>query len=100
MVTVVDAVNMFDVLQSIESLADKNNMTGMIGNATAEGEPEDERSIVQLFLDQVEFANVIIISKVVSLMKLEGETEGMRKANAIKTLLQHNSTLKLKSRCP
>ena len=88
MVTVVDAVNMFDVLQSIESLADKNNMTGMIGNATAEGEPEDERSIVQLFLDQVEFANVIIISKVVSLMKLEGETEGMRKVNAIKTLLQ------------
>ena len=88
MVTVVDAVNMFDVLQSIESLADKNNMTGMIGNATAEGEPEDERSIVQLFLDQVEFANVIIISKVVSLMKLEGEAEGMRKVNAIKTLLQ------------
>jgi len=88
MVTVVDAVNMFDVLQSIESLADKNNMTGMIGNATAEGEPEAERSIVQLFLDQVEFANVIIISKVVSLMKLEGETEGMRKVNAIKTLLQ------------
>ena len=88
MVTVVDAVNMFDVLQSLESLADKNNMTGMIGNATAEGEPEDERSIVQLFLDQVEFANVIIISKGVSLMKLEGETEGMRKVNAIKTLLQ------------
>ena len=88
MVTVVDAVNMIDVLQSIESLANKNNMTGMIGNATAEGEPEDERSIVQLFLDQVEFANAIIISKVMSLMKLEGETEGMRKANAIKTLLQ------------
>ena len=56
MVTVVDAVNMFDVLQSMKFLADKNNKAGMIERSTTEGEPEDERSIVQLFLDQVEYA--------------------------------------------
>ena len=63
MVTVVDAVNMFGVLKSIETLADKNNSTGMTGNETEEGEPEDNRSIVQLWLDQVEFANVLLVSK-------------------------------------
>ena len=49
MATVVDVVNMFDVLQSMETLADKNNATGMTGNVpTEEGQPEDNRSIVQV----------------------------------------------------
>ena len=56
MVTVVYAVNMFDVLQSMKFLADKNNKAGMIESSTTEGAPEHERSIVQLFLDQVEYA--------------------------------------------
>lgn len=87
MVTVVDAVNIFDVLGSMETLADKNNATGMEGNPTEDDEPEDDRSIVQLFLDQVEFADVIIISKVPVVVKREGETEGMARTNKIKTLL-------------
>ena len=80
MVTVVDAVNMFGVLKSIETLADKNNSTGMTGNEAAEGEPEDDRSIVQLWLDQVEFANVLLVSKAAKLVDLHGESEGSRHA--------------------
>ena len=87
MVTVVDAVNIFDVLGSIETLADKNNSTGMSGNAV-EGQPEDDRSIVQLFLDQIEFANVIVISKVSVVVKEHGKAEGMERARAIRKLLQ------------
>ena len=32
LVTVVDALNIFDVLSTVESLADKDNITGMVGN--------------------------------------------------------------------
>ena len=88
LVTVVDAVNMFEVLRSVETLADKNNATGMQGNPTEEDQPEDKRSIVQLFLDQVEFANVIVISKFSVLVEREGETEGARRANRVRNLVQ------------
>merc|ERR1712129_34029 len=98
MVTVADALNVYEVLGSIETLAE-TNATGMIGitgpseqkkkeeeskavapsfwsslKAAAWQAPlaagsievvdpkveEDDRSIVQLMLDQIEFANVII----------------------------------------
>ncbi len=88
MVTVVDAVNMFEHLRSIETLADKSNSTGMQGNATGEGELEDKRSIVQLFLDQVEFANVIIVSKVPVVVERDGEQEGMLRVNQIRLFLE------------
>ena len=88
MVTIVDAVNMFEHLRSIETLADKSNSTGMQGNATGEGEVEDKRSIVQLFLDQVEFANVIIVSKVPVVVDRDGEEEGMLRVNQIRLFLE------------
>jgi len=86
MVTVVDALNIFDILGSIQTLAE-NNISGMVGNTgtkeeklgrskdegakrkkgdgkgDAEEPPLDERTITQLMLDQIEFANVIILSK-------------------------------------
>jgi len=69
LVTVVDALNVYDVLGSLETLAQKNS-SGMVGNTgvagpgtdTEEGE-EDDRSIAQLMLDQIEFASVILLSK-------------------------------------
>jgi G3E family GTPase len=53
MVTVVDAVNFFDNLGSLEYLKDRGEFLG----------DEDERSIVDLLVDQIEFANIIIINK-------------------------------------
>ena len=85
--TVVDAENIFDILDSIETLADKNNATGMSGNTNDNDEVDDDRSIVQLFLDQIEFANVIIVSKAASVVKQHGAEEGKRRVNAIKKLL-------------
>tara|TARA_A100001015_G_scaffold184145_1_gene204880 strand:- start:71 stop:1273 length:1203 start_codon:yes stop_codon:yes gene_type:complete len=53
MVTVVDAVNFFDNLDSLELLKDRGESLG----------EEDERSIVDLLVEQVEFANVILLNK-------------------------------------
>ena len=95
MVTVVDALNIFDVLSSIETLAEENSL-GMVGNtgisskkggeADKTGEPgeEDDRTLAQLMLDQIEFANVIVISKVQILLKKEGNA----KLDEVKSLLK------------
>eukprot|EP01114_Cavostelium_apophysatum_P006803 TRINITY_DN1828_c0_g1_i2.p1 TRINITY_DN1828_c0_g1~~TRINITY_DN1828_c0_g1_i2.p1 ORF type:complete len:452 (-),score=165.83 TRINITY_DN1828_c0_g1_i2:64-1419(-) len=54
MVTVVDAFNFFKNLKSVLALKD-----------TAESsDPEDMRTIAHLLIDQIEFANVIIINKI------------------------------------
>ncbi len=53
LVTVVDAVNFEDDFRSIESLQDRS-----LGVSE-----EDRRDIVHLLVDQIEFANVIVISK-------------------------------------
>ncbi|MEM9417774.1 MAG: zinc metallochaperone GTPase ZigA [Planctomycetota bacterium] len=54
MVTVVDAMNFFD---------DFNTEDGLLDRDQAMGE-EDERNVVDLLTDQVEFANVIVVNKV------------------------------------
>tara|TARA_B100000131_G_C18076891_1_gene596735 strand:+ start:328 stop:1548 length:1221 start_codon:yes stop_codon:yes gene_type:complete len=53
MVTVVDCVHFFDNLDSVESLKDRGEYLG----------EEDERSIVNLLIDQIEFANIILLNK-------------------------------------
>jgi G3E family GTPase len=53
MVTVVDCAHFFDNLDSLESLKDRGESLG----------EDDERSIVDLLVDQVEFANVILLNK-------------------------------------
>ncbi|MCE0463883.1 zinc metallochaperone GTPase ZigA [Pseudomonas uvaldensis] len=54
MVTVVDGVNFLPDYQAAESLATRGETLG----------EEDERSITDLLIDQVEFADVILISKI------------------------------------
>ena len=53
MVTVVDAVHFFDNLDSVESLKDRGESLG----------EDDDRSIVDLLVEQIEFANIILINK-------------------------------------
>lgn len=54
MVTVVDAFNFFEDFGSLEQLADRA-LTNI---------PDDNRNIVNLLTDQVEFANIIVINKI------------------------------------
>lgn len=53
MVTVVDALNFLRDYESMDDLRDRGEAMG----------EEDERSIVDLLVDQIEFANVILINK-------------------------------------
>lgn len=93
LVTVVDAMNIFDVLSSIDTLADENNMTGMAGRGEKvikDGEEKvekDDRSIANLMLEQIEFANVIIVSKAQKLLA-EGKEESKVKLEKIKLLIK------------
>ena len=93
MVTVVDALNIFEVLGSIETLSEKNSsqMVGYSGIKNSENEggkdaevEEDNRSLAQLMLDQIEFANVIVISKAQIFLEKESE----KKLDEIRALLQ------------
>ena len=54
MVTVVDAVNLLKDYSSHEFLRDRGETTG----------EEDDRTLVHLLTDQIEFANVVILNKV------------------------------------
>ncbi len=53
MVTVVDAVNLMSEIGSLETLADRG-----LGN-----DDSDERNIVDLLMDQIEFADVLVLNK-------------------------------------
>ena len=54
MVTVVDAVNLLENYASHDFLSDRGEVTG----------DEDDRTLVDLLVDQIEFADVIILNKV------------------------------------
>ena len=53
MVTVVDCAHFFDNLDSMESLKDRGESLG----------EDDERCIVDLLVEQIEFANIILLNK-------------------------------------
>jgi len=53
MLTVVDCVNFWNRLDSLQKLVD-------VGESAS---PEDQRTVVNLLIDQVEFANVILLNK-------------------------------------
>ena len=157
LVTVVDSLNIYDVMSSIETLADKDNVSGMLGNTGATvdfegdvrdrypggreameeqrktvvnaslGMPEDhlrkalkerglqtsgnkkklvmrlvealerellsnlaaqvdDRSIAKLWLDQIEFANVIVVSKVPQFLEKHGGNQ--KKLREIEEMLK------------
>jgi G3E family GTPase len=54
MVTVVDASRVLDDLQSVDALAERGERA----------DEDDERTVVDLIVDQIEFADVVVVSKV------------------------------------
>ena len=74
MVTVVDGVNFLLDYQAAESLASRDEMLG----------EEDERSITDLLIEQIEFADVLLLSKIDLISQHEREelTAILRSLNA------------------
>ena len=81
MFTVVDAGNFTKDFGSWEVLSDRRIGLG----------EDDDRNIVDLLVDQVEFANVIIVNKtdLVSLYELEQLNRILRQLNANAKILNH-----------
>lgn len=75
MVTVVDAVNLLDDFSSEDSLAQRGEVAG----------DEDNRTLASLLTEQIEFADVIVVSKVdqVSRDKLEEVTGAIKALNPV-----------------
>jgi len=73
MVTVVDAVNFPVDLEAAQDLAERGESLG----------PEDERTVADLLIDQVEFADVIVLNKadLVSEAELERLTRVLQQLN-------------------
>ena len=69
-VTVVDALNIFDVLASIETLADKNNSSKMLGNTGAQ---EDKSGQHSLLVQALEWQALNLVSQGTSVQKMVAE---------------------------
>ncbi|KAL7490628.1 hypothetical protein ACHAWT_000519 [Skeletonema menzelii] len=61
LVTVIDAYNFASILGTVESEADREKY---FGSDDVDDTEESDESIVQLLIDQIEFANVIVLNKV------------------------------------
>ena len=84
LVTVLDTYNFSSILGTIESEADRDKYFGDGEEET----DESEESIVQLLVDQIEFANVILLNKIDLLSKESGERDAELQIKAICSLLK------------
>lgn len=80
LVTVLDAYNFASILGDVESESDRKKFFG-----DAPEEEESEESIVQLLIDQIEFANVILLNKI---DLLGSENERDKKVQSIRALVK------------
>ena len=59
LVTVIDSFNFFKILSQVETEADRKKFFG-----PDEDEEDSEATVAQLLIDQIEFANVILLNKI------------------------------------
>merc|ERR1719322_1329639 len=59
LVTVLDSFNFFKILSQVETEADRKTFLG-----PDEEEEDSEATVAQLMIDQIEFANVILLNKI------------------------------------
>lgn len=87
MVTVVDACSFFDKFSEIEKIKDQPD---------AEGNEPDHRTLSDLLIDQVEFANVILLNKCDTLVEkkstdeLDAVEQMLRRLNPSATVIRTN----------
>jgi G3E family GTPase len=83
MVTVVDAFNFYNDFSSSETIQDRN---------LNESDTSDQRTIVNLLTDQIEFANVIILNKtdLISSANVNELKAVLRKLNADAKIIESN----------
>ena len=74
LVTVLDAPNFLSILGKVEEEADRSKYLGEGHEEAAEDTIGGEASIVQLLIDQIEFANVILLNKIDLLKAHDGAT--------------------------
>ena len=84
MVTVVDAVNLLNDFSSHDFLRDRGEVMG----------EEDERSLVHLLTDQIEFADVVILNKVsdASPAQVDASRKIIRSLNADAEIIETNQS--------
>ena len=82
LVTVLDAYNFASILGEFESESDRKKYFGDEGDEVDNTEGSKE-SIVQLLIDQIEFANVILVNKI---DLLKGDVESQ--INAIRSVVK------------
>jgi len=82
MVTVVDAVNLLTDFSSHDFLSDRGEVAG----------EEDDRTLVDLLTDQIEFADVILLNKIAdaSAEKLDAARKILRSLNADARIIETN----------
>ncbi|KAL7545921.1 hypothetical protein ACHAWF_015075 [Thalassiosira exigua] len=82
-VTVLDSFNFAGILGSVESEADREKFFGDEGGDTE----ESDESIVQLLIDQIEFADIILLNKIDLLKRDDKGTSVEDQVKAIRALL-------------
>jgi len=90
LVTVIDAFNILANLTELESMADRHRLLGP--DDAGASEEEADRKIGDLQIDQIEFANVIIVNKV-DLLPENERRQTVEKIRALLTMLNPEATV-------
>ena len=87
LVTVIDSFNFFKILLQVETEADRKKFFG-----PDEDEEDAEATVAQLLIDQIEFANVILLNKI-DLLSKKTRDATIKEIKNLVTKLNPNATI-------